>query len=59
MLRERSQKEKENTLYYHLHVQSKKYSKYTYKNKTETSHRYKEQTSDYQWEKGRCGAKQD
>ena len=49
MLSEISQR-KTNTVY-HLHVESKKYSKLV--NITEKqAHRYREQTSGYQWGKG-------
>ena len=40
--------EKTNTVWYHLHVESKKYDKLMNITKKQT-HRYREQTSGYQW----------
>ena len=34
---------------YHLHVESKKYNKQTNVMKQKQTHRYREQTSGYQW----------
>ena len=41
---------KPNTIYYHLHVKSKKMKQMNEYNKTEQTYRYREQTSGYQWE---------
>ena len=38
---------------YHLHVESKKYNKVVNITKKKQTHSYREQTSGYQWGKGR------
>ena len=42
-----------NTVWYHLYVASKKYNKLVNKIKKKETHRYREQTSGYQWGEGR------
>ena len=42
-----------NTVWYHLHVKSKKYNKLVTITKRKQTHRYREQISGYQWWKGR------
>ena len=44
---------KTNTVCYHLYVESKKYNKVVKITKKKQTHRYREQTSGYQWGKGR------
>ena len=42
-----------NTVCYHLYVESKKYNKLVNITKKKQTHRYREQTSGYQWGEGR------
>ena len=43
---------KTNTVWCHLHVESKKYNKLVNKTEKKLTHRYREQASDYQWAEG-------
>ena len=52
MLRERIQR-KTNTVRYLLYIESKKYNKLVNITKKKQIHRYREQTSGYQWGQGR------
>ena len=52
MLSEISQR-KTNTVCYHLHGKSKKYNKLVNITRKKQTHRYREQTSGYQWGEGR------
>ena len=52
MLSEIRQK-KTNTVWYHFYVESKKHNKLVTRTKKKQIHRYREQTSGCQWEKGR------
>ena len=52
MLSEINQR-KSNTIPYYLYVESKKYNKLVNKTKKKHTHREREQTSIYQWAKGR------
>ena len=56
MLNELSQT-KTNTIWYHLYVESKKYTKLVNKTKKQQTCRYGEQTSGYQWGGGRTAIK--
>ena len=51
MLSEISQR-KTDTVGYHLHVEAKKYDRLVNITKKKQAHRYKEQTSGYQWGEG-------
>ena len=53
MLSEISQTEKTKIVRDHLHVESKKYNKVVNRTKKKQTHRYREQTSGYQWGEGR------
>ena len=46
---------KTNTIWYHLYVESKKYNKLVNITKKKQTHRYREQTSSYQWGEGNGG----
>ena len=46
-----SQRRKTNTLCCHLHMESKRYNKLVYMTKRKQTHRYREKTSGYQWER--------
>ena len=48
MLSEISQRKK-NTVWYHLHVESKKHNKLVNKTIKKQTHKYREQASGYQW----------
>ena len=52
MLSEISQR-KTNTVCYHLYAESTKYNKLVTITKKKQTHRYREQTSGYQWGEGR------
>ena len=43
-----------NTVCYHLYVESKMYNKLVNITKKKQTHRYREQTSGYQWREGRA-----
>ena len=43
---------KTNTAWYHLYVEAKKYNKLVNTAQKKQAHRYREQTSGYQWEGG-------
>ena len=49
MLSERNQIRKTNTVWYHLYMESQKYNKVMNITEKKQNHRYREQTSGYQW----------
>ena len=53
MLSKKVRQRETNTVWYHLHVESKKYNELVNKTKKKQTHRYGEQTSGYQWGEGR------
>ena len=53
MLAERSQTEIDKNCLYHLYVECKKYNKLVNISNKKQTHRYREQTSGYQWGEGR------
>ena len=55
MLREISQTEEDNTVWYLLHVESKKYNKLVNIKRKKQTHRHREPTNGYQWGAGREG----